>query len=70
MIANRLSHREIETTPIPEAEFAQVLGAGLTLSIVADGQPYMVKLNRRRLLSLLESGFAALKELEPGWRDL
>jgi len=61
---------EIETAQFPEAEFARILGASLTLAIVADGQQYMVRLSRRRLLGLLESGFEALKELEPGWRDL
>lgn len=64
-----LNYRQPTTTePMPEAEFAQILGSHMTLSIVADGQTYMVRLSRRRLLSLLESGFEALKEQEPGWK--
>lgn len=70
MTETQLFRHPIETEALPEAEFVRVMGAGLTLSIVADGKPYRVKLNRRRLLSLMESGFEALKELEPGWHDL
>lgn len=60
----------IEIEDIPEANMARVLGASLKLAVVADGNSYVFKLSRQRLYSLLESGFDALKELEPGWREL
>jgi len=61
---------EVETVSRHKAEFSRVLGASLKLSVVADGKTHIFQLNRHNLLALLESGFEALKELEPGWRDL
>ena len=52
----------------PELEFGRIIGGqgAITLSLVADGKPYMFAMNRRRLMLFLESGFEALKEMEPG----
>jgi len=61
---------EVESVSMHKAEFSRVLGASLKLSVVSDGKTHIFQLNRHNLLALLESGFEALKELEPGWRDL
>ena len=52
----------------PELEFVRIIGGhgSITLSLVAGGKPYMFSMNRRRLMLFLESGFEALKEMEPG----
>lgn len=52
----------------PELEFAMIMGSshGIVLSVVADGKSQMFSMNRHRLMALLESGFHALKEMEPG----
>jgi hypothetical protein len=52
----------------PQLEFARVMGSsnGITLALVADGQSQMFSMNRHRLMALLESGFEALKNMEPG----
>ena len=52
----------------PELEFARVMGSshGITLALVADGKSQMFSMNRHRLMVLLESGFEALKNMEPG----
>jgi hypothetical protein len=39
---------------------------GITLALVADGKSQMFSMNRHRLMVLLESGFEALKNMEPG----
>lgn len=52
----------------PELEFARIMGGhgSIILSISADGKGQVFSMNRRRLMALLESGFEALKTMEPG----
>jgi len=64
------TERDVKGAVIHKAEFCRVLGASLKLSVVANGKTQFFQLDRHNLLAMLESGFEALKELEPGWREL
>lgn len=67
-MTTQLCRQPIVSDAKPELEFALVMGSshGIILSVVADGKSQMFSMNRHRLMALLESGFEALKEMEPG----